>query len=245
MLAVIIPTRERPHVVGDLLGSFGETVAISTTRLILAIDQDDPTMEDYREAVADAGPWAESITRIEPVQGGTMVRALNECALRIVSSTMVEAVGFLGDDHRPRTHGWDAAYLTALRQMGAGIVYGDDLLQHAFVPTQCAMSASIIRRLGWMAHGDLRHMYVDTLWRDMAAPVGKLQYLPDVIVEHMHYWNNKAKMDAGYERVNAKEVYQADEEAFRRLHATGKVREASAIIATLANEAHAAASVTP
>jgi hypothetical protein len=234
MLTVIVPSRERPHVVADLVGSFLDTITVSTTRLVIALDHSDPTSPQYLQNLVSLGDGAQAITTIEMVTGGTMVNALNEMAARVVSSRLVEAVGFLGDDHRPRTYGWDACYLTALRQAGAGIVYGDDLLQHAFVPTQCAMSADIVRQLGWMAHPSLRHMYVDTLWRDMAQPVGKLIYLPDVTIEHMHYLNNKAKMDAGYERVNDPEVYRVDEEAFRRLHATGIVRSASETIRRLA-----------
>lgn len=226
MLTVIVPSRGRPEAALRLVNAVADTRQIHNTRLVFAVDHSDDMAPMYKE-VAATRP---DVAHVEMVQGGWMVAALNEAALRIVSSRLVEAVGFFGDDHLPRTHGWDAAYLTALRKMGAGIVYGDDLLQHEFVPTQCAMSADIIRRLGWMAHPSLRHMYVDTLWRDMARPVGKLQYLPDVVIEHLHYLNNKAAMDPGYERVNAPEIFKIDEEAFRQLHATGVVRSASEVI---------------
>lgn len=234
MLVVIVPSRGRPQVVADLVGSVLFTRSISTTRVVLAIDQSDPTAQQYREALKDAGTNATENATIEMVRGGTMVTALNEAAARIVSSRLVEAICFLGDDHRPRTYGWDASYVSALREIGAGIVYGNDLLQYEFVPTQCAMSAEIVRRLGWMAHPSLRHMYVDTLWRDMAKPVDKLRYLPNVVVEHLHYLNNKAPMDSGYQRVNDPEVYRVDEAAFRQLHATGVVRSASEVIRQVA-----------
>jgi len=216
----------------DLINSVVDTRQVATTNVVIAIDDDDPMLGLYKDVVA----VRPDVSRIEVVQGGWMVAALNEAALRVIADPVVDAIGFFGDDHRPRTRGWDAAYLTALREIGAGIVYGDDLLQHAFVPTQCAMSADIIRRLGWMAHPTLRHMYVDTLWRDMSAPVGKLRYLPDVVIEHLHYWNNKAPMDEGYARVNAPEVYTADERAFNQLHASGVVRSAAETIRQLARE---------
>jgi len=231
MLTAIVPTRGRPDAALDLINAVVDTRQIHTTVVVLAVDIDDPMIDLYHE-VAGIRP---DVSRVEVVQGGWMVAALNEAALRVVENPAVTAVGFLGDDHRPRTHGWDAAYLTALRQMGAGIVYGNDLLQFDFVPTQCAMSADIVRRLGWMCHPSLRHMYVDTLWRDMARPVGKLRYLPDIVVEHMHYLNGKAAMDIGYERVNDPKVYEVDEVAFRQLHATGVVRAVSEVIFQLAS----------
>lgn len=229
MLTVIVPSRGRPHAVLDLINTVADTRQVASTTVVVAVDHDDPMLDLYQEVVRTRP----DVGRVEVVQGGWMVAALNEAALRVVEDPAVTAVGFLGDDHRPRTPGWDAAYLTALQQMGAGIVYGNDLLQFDFVPTQCAMSASIIRSLRWMAHPSLRHMYVDTLWRDMAAPVGRLRYLPDVVVEHMHYLNGKAIEDDGYKRVNDREVYLVDEEAFRMLHVTGVVRAASEVIQRL------------
>jgi hypothetical protein len=230
MLTVIVPSRGRPDAALELVNAVVDTRQIASTNVVVAVDSNDQMLDLYRE-VCDV---RSDVSRIEVVQGGWMVAALNEAAMRVVSDPAITAVGFLGDDHRPRTHGWDSSYLSALNELGAGVVYGDDLLQHEFVPTQCAMSAEIIRQLGWMAHPTLKHMYVDTLWRDMARPVGKLRYLPDIVVEHLHYLNNKATMDAGYERVNDPVVYQVDEEAFRQLHATGVVRAASEVIQRLA-----------
>lgn len=232
MITVIVPSRGRPESALQLITSVVDTRRVSSTTVVLAIDATDPTLGLYQE-VANIYP---NVSRIEVVKGGWMVAALNEAATRVTANSAITAIGFLGDDHRPRTPGWDASYLSALKELGAGIVYGDDLLQHDFVPTQCAMSASIIRELGWMAHPSLKHMYVDTLWRDMANVAGKLRYLPDVIVEHMHYLNGKATEDEGYRRVNDKQVFDDDERAFHALHATGVIRDVGGIIAYLARE---------
>ena len=233
MLTVIVPTRSRPEAALQVVNAVVDTRQIHDTNVVLAVDSDDPMLDLYRQ-VAGTRP---DVARVEEVVGGWMVAALNEAAMRVVADTTVTAVGFLGDDHRPRTPGWDASYLSALAELGAGIVYGNDLLQYEFVPTQCAISASIIRALGWMAHPSLKHMYVDTLWRDMANVAGRRRYLPDVIVEHLHYINGKSVEDDGYKRVNADEVFSADERAFTALHASGQVRRAGAVIAQLAREA--------
>lgn len=230
MLTVIVPTRSRPGAALQVVEAVEETRQINSTNVVLAVDCDDPELENYKE-VAAAHP---DTARVEVVQGGWMVAALNEAAMRVVADRRVTAVGFLGDDHRPRTPGWDAAYLSALNQMGAGVVYGDDLLQHEFVPTQCAMSASIIRQLGWMAHPTLKHMYVDTLWRDMADAANRRRYLPDIVVEHLHYLNGKATEDEGYKRVNAPQVFADDERSFRQLHASGLIRLVGMTISQLA-----------
>jgi hypothetical protein len=64
-------------------------------------------------------------------------------------------------------------------------------------------------------------MYVDTLWRDLGRRAGCLRYLPEIIVEHMHYLNNKSPEDEGYKRVNDPQVYADDEKAFLTIHGPG------------------------
>jgi hypothetical protein len=124
------------------------------------------------------------------------------------------AIGFMGDDHCPRTYGWDKAYVDALREMGTGIVYGNDLIQGARLPTQVAMTADIVRALGYMAPPALTHLYVDNFWRDLGTVAGCLRYLPDVTVEHRHPIAGKAEWDEGYRRVNDAAMYERDRLAY-------------------------------
>lgn len=212
-LVVIIPSRERPHSIADLAKAFIDTTQNQDTKLWLAIDSDDPDLNKYRDAVALT---TDSRITVTAVTGGYMSAALNEAATVAVDDPTVEAIGFMGDDHRPRTPGWDTTYLAALREMGAGIVYGDDGLQSEALPTQCAMSASIVRTLGWMCPPTLRHLWIDNFWLDIGNAAGCLRYLPDVFVEHMHPYVDKAVMDAGYERVNSLEMIDHDRTAYER-----------------------------
>jgi len=210
-LVVIVPSRGRPHSIPNLAETFANTTQDPNTKLWIAVDSDDPDLHKYQET-------ATTLTQVEVLEviGGYMSAALNEAAWKAASDPTVEAVGFMGDDHRPRTPGWDTAYLTALREMGVGIVYGDDGLQSEALPTQCAMSASIVRTLGWMCPPALRHLWIDNFWLDLGKGAGCLRYLPEVFVEHMHPYVDKAVMDAGYERVNSLEMINADRTAYER-----------------------------
>jgi len=210
-LVVIVPSRGRPHSIPNLAETFANTTQDPNTKLWIAVDSDDPDLHKYQEA-------ATTLTQVTVLEviGGYMSAALNEAAWKAASDPTVEAVGFMGDDHRPRTPGWDTAYLTALRGMGVGIVYGDDGLQSEALPTQCAMSASIVRTLGWMCPPVLRHLWIDNFWLDLGRGAECLRYLPDVFVEHMHPYVDKAVMDAGYERVNSLEMITADRTAYER-----------------------------
>lgn len=212
-LVVIVPSRGRPEAAAALAQHFKNTCTADTL-LVFALDEDDPDRCAYVEALLLSGPNCLHLVR----PTATMVQALNSAASSYAK--IVPALGFMGDDHCPRTYGWDTAYLEALRELGTGIVYGNDLLQGHRLPTQCAMTSDIVRALGYMSPPELRHMYVDNFWRDLGKAADCLRYLPDAIVEHRHPLAGKAQMDEGYERVNHPDVYAADERVYAEYRRT-------------------------
>jgi hypothetical protein len=223
-LVVIVPSRGRPQAVNELAEAFAQTCAADTD-LVFALDSSDERQPEYVDAIRELPGlafWQHT------ADNHSMVEALNRTAVSVASGGLKPfAVGFLGDDHRPRTRGWDQAYLDALRKMGTGIVYGDDGFQHQRIPTQCAMTADIVRTLGYMAPPTLTHMYVDNAWLALGRAIRGIQYLPDVFVEHLHPVAGKAEWDEGYARVNAKEMYQRDQIAFNRWMAESLPAEAA------------------
>lgn len=209
-LVVIVPSRGRPAAAKELAGACRATCTADTS-LTFAVDVDDPDADRY-VAVAELG-----LASVIVGDHTSMVGALNRRAIGYAGlddELAVFAVAFMGDDHRPRTMGWDSAYLQALRDLGTGIVFGNDLLQRGNLPTQCAMTSDIIRALGWMAPSDLTHLYVDNFWRDLGIQAGCLAYLPDVVVEHMHPIVGKAAWDEGHVRVNSQAMYSKDRAAY-------------------------------
>lgn len=206
-MLVIVPSRARPDAAIELNRVFAETCT-ATTRLWFAVDDDDPTRHQYPD---NTWGWPSR----------SMVDALNHSAMFAIDPPGLTAVAFMGDDHRPRTKGWDAAYLAALQDLGTGIVYGNDLLQRDRLATQVAMTADIVRALGYMAPPTLHHLYVDNYWMALGAGAECLRYLPNIIVEHLHPVAGKADWDDGYRRVNDKAMYVRDEAAFCTLAESG------------------------
>src|SRR6185369_12372824 len=212
--------RGRPEAAYDVCEAFIETCAADTL-LLVSIDADDPTCDDYLGRVHnDIG----AVLKSEDPRnmGESLASAVDFCLdpVRPREPSLRDrfadsfAIGFMGDDHRPRTHGWDKAYLDALREMGTGIVYGNDLLQGERLPTQVAMTSDIVRALGYMAPPKLVHLYFDNFWLDLGKAADCIRYLPDVVVEHMHPIAGKAKWDDGYKRVNASSMYEHDAAAY-------------------------------
>lgn len=225
-LVVIVPSRGRPHAVAELVEAFRETCA-ADWELRFAIDESEPALKDYVRAICHDYSSYGKPQRVTWLVGSTasMGEALDhgvQFALGAVGSP--DAIAFMGDDHRPRTKGWDRAYLDALKAK-PGIVYGNDLLQGENLPTQCAISTSVVRALGHMAPPELVHLYFDNYWLTLGRAADAITYLPDVVVEHVHPFAGKAPMDAGYERVNRPELYAADRAAFEAYWAVNGGRD--------------------
>lgn len=226
-LVVIVPSRGRPEAAVELAESFAETCSLNT-QPVFAIDVDDPASDGYYE-VSRRGLGFVVVSATT-----SMVDALNARATGFAGlgpELAPFALGFQGDDHRPRSRGWDKRYLDELRSLGSGFVYGDDLLQGPNLPTQVAMTSDIVRALGWMAPPFLRHMYVDNSWKVLGEAIGRIRYLPDVVVEHMHPVAGKSEWTEGHIRVNDGAIYAADHAAFEAwrngaafVDAVGKLR---------------------
>lgn len=205
-LLMIVPSRGRPHNIAELHDAWSDTTT-GAAGLLVAADDDDPTLPDYREVCAACGIELTVGPRLR------MVPTLNKVAVERAPRHF--ALGFMGDDHRPRTPGWDAAYLDALRDLGTGYVYGDDLLAGERLPTQWAQTSDVVQALGAMVPAPVQHLWADNQIYDLGHTIGRIRYLPDVIVEHVHPLAGKAAEDDGYREVNAPKVFESD----RRIYA--------------------------
>ena len=207
---MIVPSRGRPGNIADLIAAWSET-AVGDSELLVAVDDDDPTLGDYLDVLAAGPAWADIVVGPRLRLGGT----LNQRAVE--NARHHRAVGFMGDDHRPRTPGWDEQLVDALDGLGpVGIVYGDDLIQGERLPTAVAMTSSIVTTLGYMAPPGMVHMYLDNAWLALGRAVGRIAYLPDVVIQHLHPVAGTAPWDDRYAEVNAPERYAADQAVFER-----------------------------
>lgn len=203
-LLLIVPSRKRPKSCDELLTAFEQTA--EDADILFGIDDDDKS--EYSERVLKKSSINPRLR-----MGGT----LNLLATQ--NAEKYEFLSFMGDDHRPRTKGWDKILCEAIGDR-PGVSYGDDLLQGANLPTAVTMSAEIVQRLGYMVPPQLVHMYMDNFWRDLGVQIGNLQFRPDVVIEHMHYLAGKSINDLQYQEVNAPHVYEKDRLAYEEYQKT-------------------------
>jgi hypothetical protein len=211
-LLVIVPARTRSWNISRLLTAWGDTRAWGVADLRIEVDADDPHLPDYYALTLPDGAHMVTWDVWQP------------CMHKLESAVAQEvddyfAIGFMGDDHVPRTDGWAQRWLEALRELGSGTVYGRDGYQDEELPTQWATTTDIIKALGRMVPAPVEHLFSDTAVGKLGREAGCLRYLPDTFIEHMHYIVGKAPHDAQYEKVNSTAQWQRDEAAYYRWEA--------------------------
>lgn len=207
-LMLIIPTRGRPQNAVELIAELRRTMRKTTTRVVFACDEDDPMLAEY-QAIDWGQDWRISMVTAERLK---MNGTLNKWAVTYAHDH--EVVGFMGDDHRPRTVGWDYM-LEGILITFPGVAYGNDLLQGRKLATASFISSKYILKMGFYSPPRLIHLYLDNFWMELGRATN-LHYLDHVVIEHMHYTNGKAEQDAGYVEVNSDIMYNHDKAEFSR-----------------------------
>lgn len=202
----VVPSRGRPENAYRLAQAFIDTGAEAD--LYFIIDNDDPKWSEYVKHEDEKN------YRCLPADNktGGCAKSLNDGAvllLDILEFPLYDHFIFMGDDHLPRTQGWNQALVQAIG-LDTGFAYGNDLLQGANLPTAYAMSRNLVDDLRGMTFPGCFHLYFDNFVKQLGLDINCLRYLPDVIIEHMHPVAGKAEMDEGYERVNEPKWYEAD-----------------------------------
>jgi hypothetical protein len=183
--------------VARLRSAWGELTR--SAELLIAVDEDDPQLPAY----AEDG----EVTVCPPLGLGGVI---NWLAQRV--APLCNHIGFLGDDHCPRTPGWDRMLTEALDGR-LGVAYGNDLLLGELVPTAALVSSELITGLGYMVPPGVEHLCHDMFWKELGQAT-TLAYCPDVIIEHVHPTAGKAPWDEGYARGNSPERYEQDGAAY-------------------------------
>lgn len=204
-MLLIVPSRGRPENIKRLCQALVDTEA--KLDLAVGVDQDDPSLEGYKDVQRDFGfdLWiSQERKRFAPTVDYISRHNYED----------YKYLAWMGDDHVPHTLYWDQEYRNVLDHMGVGVVYGNDLVQGENIATQLAFTSNIVEKLGYAIPEGFVHLFVDNYFMELAKAIGCLVYLPDVIVQHMHYSAGSAQEDQTYREANSPENWSNDERRF-------------------------------
>lgn len=195
------------------------TTAHGEIEVCALVDEDDETRKDYptgpRYTIREAGPITTDIWNqaIEPATGDVFMLAADDIIFRTDGWDMAvyealdawpDGMGmvYVNDGHEvhwkpPVVDGWvpgpDAFQLGMIRwrnHRGSRFVFPT----HPFLPRRWVEIA------GFLTPPYFSPTWEADNWIQMVAGlVGRVRYLPDVLIEHMHPMSGKAKIDATYQ----------------------------------------------
>ena len=186
---LLIPTRGRPDNVWRVLRSICATRA--KPELISAhlwVDDDDKATLAIEPELTRAGVHVHSGAR------ATLSDAYNALAEKSSGEILFSGA----DDIVFRTPGWDEQVREQFAADSFCLVYGDDCLQHENLCTHPFVSRKAVDALGYF-YPETDGVNVTDVWLlFMYRELRRLRYLPDVVIEHMHFLRGLAEYDETY-----------------------------------------------
>ena len=173
-LAVITPSRGRPWHLQRLMTALADTCQLSTDLYVDAAD-DDPRLDDYKHL---------GLAHLETGPRDSLAALTNQAARELAGG--YEFLASLGDDHVPRTAGWDRELCATITAMGGtGFAYAAG--SRWVIPEAWVMSSDIVAALGWMMNPACAHYKVDDTVLELGVAARCIGYRHDVLVEHMQF----------------------------------------------------------
>lgn len=193
MIAIFCPTRSKPNFAADLALSYTKRPH-EHSELILVIPQDQDSLYPVIPG---------TLRRLHPFTGITgVVKPSNWASAQLLD---YDHLALINDDMLFRTEDWEARVLRSLETHW--LCYTNDLHQG---PNLCGLffvRSDVVRALGWFHPPMMKHLCVDCVWTDFCREVGGTEYLPDVVIEHIHPHAGKRPMDEITGSLNAGPEY--------------------------------------
>lgn len=195
-IGILMPSRERIDFKMRTINSIMDTVSdIGNVNLYFGIDDDDPT----RNTVLDiCGRYP--FVKMVPIHNDGRFIGINRIWNILAANCPDQIFEQLGDDHIFRTSGWDSRVLDEFSETKCPadrikLVFCDD---GQYAPNLC-INAFIDRKyyevLGYFCREEFLIGWSDQWLYQTFKAFDRITYLPDVMIEHVHFGNGKRFMD--------------------------------------------------
>lgn len=200
---VVVPSRGRPQNVERCFTQLKQVSHISDFMLLINEDQKDlyPEIDGVRTVIVPESYGTRSTSKFHYFADQ-----------KLYEDYFTHSA--IDDDCVVTTDGWDLLLHLPLKAKGYGIAWGNDTIQNGRVPTKWMMTNNIVKALGFILPPGLIHLFGDDFLARLAEAINSGHYAPNVMMEHHHWLNKKAEMDATYMENSTGEVWAHDERVF-------------------------------
>lgn len=202
-LLLTCPSRGRPELIKEMIKSFEETKSIQSD-LCIYLDNDDPNLIYYND----------NVDKKYYIVGDRMpVAQIHNHLVSIHPS--YDYYMPINDDVKFMNKCWDIMLINAINERGGGwgIAHGRDTDGVNFFPqfpTFSVVSRNIINTIGYIYPTELKMLFGDTFLLDIGRAIGKLFYVPDVVIYH----KQPTHLDT-YE-IKSQEFYNSERDAYAK-----------------------------
>lgn len=194
-IAILVASRGRPSRLEAMIESAHRLAGWSErVRVLVRLDDDDPELASYERPYA--GP-TEPIRVVGP-RPGRVASAYNQLA----RGTDAEILMAAADDVLFRTPTWDFHVAAALGADGTvpllGVPADGREASKGRRATHFFATRAWVDAVGYLVPEAYEHFWADTHVADVASRSGRLVWLDDVLVEHMHPNAGKGARDETY-----------------------------------------------
>lgn len=202
IISLLCPTRGRPDRVCVMIESVIKTTEkLENVEILFYIDSDDDKKDDYIVSINNLlNKYNNPFKRVLPHIGEPMSvsKSWNIIAEKCEGDILVMA----NDDEVWITKGWDRRLNEEADKFPDDIycIYFDDGIMHEEICAFPMVSRKWYEILGYFTPGIFKFLANDTWIEYIAIGIGRLHYVPDVLVEHRHYLHKKSEIDETYKR---------------------------------------------
>ena len=191
-ISLIAPTRKRPHLVRKVLKSISDTVSNpKNIDILFYIDDDDSV------TIAEIDKIINEFAELDISYKIGKRMKMGEYPNELYPHTDSPLLMTFSDDLEFKTKNWDVLINNEFDKIPDQIllVYPKDTIQNEKVATLPFVSRKAIDIVGYFTPPYFEVWYGDMWLHEMYKQLGRLKYLPKVVIEHQHFVNYKRLFD--------------------------------------------------
>lgn len=194
MLAVLLPTRNKPEELARIAVEIERTRRVPDTRLYAYIANDDPQFDKYLDVCTEHAKDGLVYSMFgDPVGFSRGINKLAEIAIRDGATILMRCE----DDFYFVDRAWDLAYQEAMPKDGIGMVWCNYILKGPDAePHTGAIGANWYRTLGFFSLPELKHYWCDNVLLDLGKAVGRARYISYPFIDHRHNAHDPRKAES-------------------------------------------------